>query len=188
MSDRKIEDAIRKLSGTYKEDRLYLVYGTVKSVSEDQATCTAEISGVDVPNIRLQAAVCDGWLLVPKVNSTITVLYSLRINPLAIQYSDIQKAYLQVGDSEFTATEDGILQLNDGSHGGIPKVQSVTDKLNDIENLLNEFIGIYNAHTHNVTAVGAPTAVPGALETNTLTPTQKDDLENADVTHGKKTQ
>jgi hypothetical protein len=74
------------------------------------------------------------------------------------------------------------IQLNGSNFDGLVKIQDLTTKLNNIENLLNQFIGIYNAHTHAVS--GTATLVPNTLETQTLTPTQQADIENTTVKHG----
>ena len=73
--------------------------------------------------------------------------------------------------------------FNDGELGGLVKVIELTEKLNNIENLVNDLITKYNAHTHNVTAVGSPTGPSLVQETQTLTPTQQSEIEDTKITH-----
>jgi hypothetical protein len=74
-----------------------------------------------------------------------------------------------------------LVEFNGGQLGGMVEVIKLVDRLNKVENLVNNLISLYNLHTHNVTAVGAPTAPTTSLETNTLTPTQRKDIENTKI-------
>ena len=187
-SDRSIKAAIQQMAGTFGQDVVKLNVGKVKSVDEDKSTCVVVIKGinqsVEVPNVNLQVGVCDGLQIIPAVDSDVLIITSTFNQSYIIQYSDVDKYYLQVGDSELTINNDGTMQLNDGSYDGLVKVAELTQKLNDIENLLNEFIGIYNAHTHTIVPIGIDTDPPSVPETNTLTPTQQEEIENNLITHG----
>jgi hypothetical protein len=186
MSDRAVITAIQKMAGTFREDKVRIEVGTVKSIEGN--TCTCYVSDdMLLPNIQLQASVCDGWLLVPAVGSTVIVLYSTQNDPFIALYSDIDSAYLQVGDSSIEILNDGSITLNDGSFNGLVKVADLVTKLNNLENLVNDLVSKFNSHTHILTltsgtGTAAPTAAP---ETTTLTPTQQSDLENKLITHGK---
>ena len=114
-------------------------------------------------------------------------MYSTQNDPFIALYSDIDSAYLQVGDSSIEILNDGSITLNDGSYNGLVKVADLVTKLNNLENLVNDLISKFNSHTHILTltsgtGTAAPTAAP---ETNTLTPTKQSDLENSKITHGK---
>lgn len=187
-TDRSIRETIQQMAGTFGQDVVRLNVGVVKSVDEDKSTCVVLIKGtnqsVEVPNVNLQVGVCDGLQIIPAVDSDVLLITSTFNQSYIIQYSDVDKYYLQVGDSELTINNDGTMQLNDGSYNGLVKVAELTQKLNDIEYLVNEFIGIYNAHTHTIVPIGVDTDPPSVPETNTLTPTQQEDIENPDITHG----
>lgn len=192
MKDRAITTAIQKAAGTFKSDTVSLIVGTIKSVDEDKSTCVVVIeNGVELPNVLLQSSVCDGLLIVPKKDSTVYVLTSKYNSPLIVQYSDLEKLYLQVGDGSLTVFKDTannqpLIQLNDGSYGGLIKIDELVKKINALENLINGFITIYNTHTHTASAFGSPTTVPSSVETQNISPTtQKSDLENTNVNHGK---
>jgi hypothetical protein len=64
---------------------------------------------------------------------------------------------------------------------GIPLTPNVVDRLNKIENWINDFVTTYNTHTHNVISVGSPTATPIPTENNTLTPTTNNDVANPNI-------
>lgn len=187
MSDRSVKTAVQKLAGTFKEDTVQLIIGTVESVDEDKAICSVKIQNdVILPNVSLQVSICDGLLIIPVVDSTVYVLTSKYNTPLVIQWSDIDKFMLQVGDSYLEVKNDGSFQFNDGSFDGLVKVGELVKKINALENLLNGFISIYNTHTHTASSFGAPTTVPSAIESQQISPiTQQKDIENELIKHGK---
>ena len=199
MSDeiRKIVTSVGKLAGTFKSDPVTMVWGTVKSVDEKKATCNVVISNdVEVPDVTLQTAICDGWLLVPSVDSNVVLLKSVNgPNSLIIQTSDLDKIIMQVGDAGFTIwnkTQNGgqIMQLNDGSFGGLLKLidpdntnAGVLARLNILEKKVNDIILFESTHTHPVAGAVANASTNPAPQQ--LTETQRADIENKLITHGK---
>lgn len=75
----------------------------------------------------------------------------------------------------------GNVIFNDGQLGGLVKVKDLTTKLNNLENKVNDFISTFNSHTHNVTAVGAPTGPSVPQGPNPLQPTQQAEIENLKI-------
>ena len=197
MSDRAIITAIQKIAGVFKKDNAYYVIAKVKSVETE--TCTIIIQSgdaeIEMSEVLLQAEVCDGLLITPKKDSNVLVCLSTYNPPYVSMYSDIDEYYLQVGDSADLITNDGKRKLNDGSYGGLIKSIDPDNnqigllaRLNKIENLLNEFINIYNTHTHTSSAPGAATSPALQPETQTISPiTSRSDIESDYITHGKKT-
>lgn len=198
MSDsiRAIGTSIQKLTGTFKNDPVTLIYGRVKSVDESAATCNIIIANdVEVPGVALQAAVCDGWLLIPSVDSDVVALKSVN-GPYAVVIltSDLDKIIIQVGDANFTIwnktqTDGQIMQLNNGSFGGLLKLldpnnsnAGVLARLNIIERKVNTIITTYDSHTHPV--AGAVANATTNTIADPLTETQRTDIENKLVTHG----
>ena len=170
MSDRSIQEAIQILSGTHLSDKVYFIDATVKSVDEQARTCIVIALSGRAGNeftTRLMAAVDDGVLIIPAVDSTVVVSMSDFNSPAIVQYSEVEKIVFRGGDL-----------------GGLVKVIDLTSKLNNLENKLNSLVVKYNTHTHNVTAVGSPTGPGLQPETGTLTPTQRVDIENDKITHG----
>jgi len=85
--------------------------------------------------------------------------------PFIVQYSDVVS--LTINGSEF---------------GGLVKVIELTQKLNAMENIVNDLILKFNTHTH--IAAGTPTSIASVIETNNLTPTQQSEIENTVIKHG----
>lgn len=198
MSSRAIEVAIQKLAGVHKTDDLVCMVCTVQKVDENAATCDCMgENDIIIPNVKLQAGVCDGLLILPVVGSTVIIAMSKYNEPFVFMISDVDKFYLSIAGqndaASLTVTNDGKIKLNDGSFDGLIKVKDPNDsnagllkKLNNIENLLNGFIDIYNAHTHVAPTGGGTTATPLAQQaTKITTPTTESDLVNDKITHGK---
>jgi hypothetical protein len=184
MSDRAIITAIQKAAGTYKEDKVRIVVGTVESIQGNTCTCTINDQSI-LPAVNLQAGVCDGILIIPSIGSTVVIMYSTQINPFVVLYSDIDKAYLQVGLASIEMLADGSITLNDGTDGGLVKGDPLVEKLNNLENKVNDLITTFNTHTHNVISVGSPTATAIPTISGELTPTKASEIESQSIKYGK---
>ena len=171
-------------------DRVYLVSASVDSVDLTTRTCNVTtISGREstaIESVRLMASLDDGVLIVPTIGSTIFVTYSDFNVPFVALFSEVDQVLFISGSSQLSIV-DGKIMLNDGSYGGLVEVTALVTKLNNLENLVNDLITKYNAHTHILTlSSGSGTAAPTATaEGQTLTPTQRGDIENTLITHGK---
>jgi len=205
MGDRSIIEAIQKISGTQLTDNVRLLSATVDSVDVAARTCivtTISSQGaVTIENVQLMASVDDGFLLVPAVDSTVLVVYSTFNQPFIAMFSELEKVLivagennaslqidadgllLEIADTKLTIS-DGLTKFNDGQLGGLVKLLSLVTKLNNLENLVNNLVTKYNAHTHILTlSTGTGTAAPTtATETTVLTPTQRADIENDKIT------
>lgn len=171
MSDRSIRESIQYLAGNHQTDHVILVDATVESVDENGRTCecisvTGSV-GSPIPGVRLMASVDDGVLIIPAIGSTVVIAQSIFTDPIVVSYSEIEKIILRGGDL-----------------GGLVKVIELTQKLNNLENLLNDLINKFNIHTHNVTSTGAPTGPNLLPEAQTLTPTVRTDIENENIIQG----
>lgn len=171
MSDRTIRESIAYMAGTHQVDAVVLIDVEVDSLDTDSMTCQGTALtgpvGNAIADIRLMAAVDDGVLLTPSVGSTVTVIMSTFTGPVALCYSAVDKITLLGGDL-----------------GGLVKVIDLTKKLNNLENIVNDLIAKFNTHTHNVTAVSAPTGPNLLPETQTLIITKRIDIENQNITQG----
>jgi hypothetical protein len=174
----EIRQAIRNIIAQYlvttklREPKLC----TVRSVSGDPATgvmtCDCEptdgsamLTGVtllaDYPGSEA------GFILVPRVNSLVQVSFNNANNGFVSMTSLVDFIY-----------------LNGNDYGGLVQVQPLVTKLNNLENAYNDLVAKFSAHIHTGGTLSGSTGVPTVLDTNTLTPTQKVDLENTTVLHG----
>lgn len=170
-SDRAIREAVEHLAGTHRDDKVFVIDATVDSVDITTRTCVCTAiggkAGSELPNVRLMASIDDGLLIIPTIDSTVTLLFSNFTDPCIISYSEIDTIIFRGGDL-----------------GGLVKVIELTTKLNNLENLVNDLISKFNSHTHQVTSTGAPTGPNLLPETEKLTPTMRLDIENINVTQG----
>lgn len=164
-----IKDAIRQLVKT--DDVLYSVLCTVKSVDTTNNICDCEpINGdADLLEVRLMAQNETGFLIVPKVDSVVVVTMINKYTGYVAMFSEIEKIY-----------------LNGDNYDGLVKIGDLVEKLNNLEDLVNDLVTKYNAHTHPYVNVSTPavTSPTTSLETTVLVPTQQSELENTTVVHG----
>lgn len=164
-----IKDAIRQLVKT--DDVLYSVLCTVKSVDTTNNICDCEpINGdADLLEVRLMAQNETGFLIIPKVDSVVVVTMINKYTGYVAMFSEVEKIY-----------------LNGDNYDGLVKVGDLVEKLNNLEDLVNDLVTKYNAHTHPYVNVSTPavTSPTTSLETTVLVPTQQAELENTTVVHG----
>lgn len=196
-TDREIETAVRKLAGTFELDIPSVTIGVVKSVDENAATCVVTVTnGVDVPNVRLQAAVCDGLLILPVVGSDVVIMSSVQNTPFVVLYSDIDKLYLQVGDSSLTVfnkPQSGgqEIRFNDGKFGGLITLidpnnpdGGVLARINKLEDDLNKIKTAFATWTPAPNDGGAALkSVASDWAAEMLVRTTKSDIEDKLIVH-----
>jgi hypothetical protein len=178
------------MAGTYNADTIFLVTAQVTAVNAAAGRCTVEaISGrssTSIDNVEFQAVVSDGLLFIPRVGSEVKVLMSTYTEPFIVQYSEVEKAYISAD----------LIQFNDGALGGLVKVIELTQKLNTLENDINDLKAKFQSLVTTITiAAGIAPAAPVtngtalgwfnpflAYATQQITPTQQADIENPVIT------
>lgn len=170
MSDFNIISAIQKIAGSENDDKVRLLQCTVNSVDIDNRTANVTtITGyvkVDI-DAQLQAGVADGLVITPAIGSMVFVFLSKYTLPFIIQYSDFVS-----------------LTINGDEFGGLVKVIELTNKINSLENKVNDIINIFATHTHGVISAGSPTSPTSTPVTGNLVVTQQSEIENTIVKHG----
>lgn len=134
------------------------------NIEEHTAELKSFDTEADLTSVRLQADKGTGMLLIPKVGSMVVAVEVHRFEYAIVMFSDLDS-----------------IQFLDGSYGGVVKVESLVSKLNSIENLVNDIKTKFNAHTHS----GNGVVTTSIITNQSLSITDKDDLQNPLVTHGK---
>ncbi len=165
--------------------------GIVKSVNESAGTCDValNVNTADVLTKGVQintfSGMADGMICVPAVNSVVWVAaLDGTGNKAIIRCSSVSKVLIKTGSITIQITSEGVA-LNGTDLGGIVKVQDLVNKLNNLEQTINQLM----------TLITGWTPVPGdgglALKTalaswctELLTNTVVADLENTNVKHG----
>lgn len=140
---------------------------------------------MDYETVWLMAQVADGVLYVPKIGSTVIVGNNSSLQPFVMAWTELDQIMYVVGESTYKMT-DGLIQFNDGDNDGLVNVKPLVDKLNAIENLINNLKTAVTA-----VVIAGTVADGGAVKAGILaglgagiTPiTKKADLEDTKVTH-----
>ncbi len=182
VNNRELSDIIKMHAGTLFTDIVGIQVCTVNSVDMDAQTCDCTpITGdsdAEIPNIQLSAEPDDmGFILFPEVGSTVIVGMSQKNIPFILMYSAIDTAYL---------ITDTLTRFNDGSYGGLVKVIELTNKINALENLVNNILNTLKTTTIPLAPSGTYPFAPLYASLSDITPiTQRGDIENTTITHGK---
>lgn len=162
-------------------------------------------------NVELQSMPGDTFFIIPKVGSYVRVCYTKYQTPFVIQIQDSDYQHNSVGDTMVNIDSDRHLiqnndtkylltsseqKFNDGSFGGIMKVEPSVESWNNIEDDINNLKTLWTTIMSSVTAVGSTPLTGAALgailssalttwTTQTLSRTIKTDIENDKITHGE---
>jgi hypothetical protein len=171
--NRGIKEGIQRLAGTWGKDFVSIIEAEVISVDETTRTAIAKpLSGDYNANItiNLLANPNDGFILVPSVGSTVIVAMTNKNDYFVVQFSDIDKVRITIGQFEILMTENELL-LGDGSYEGLVKVSDLVTKLNNLENKVN-------------TIITWGLGVTPPLATTPLIVTTQTELENTKIKQG----
>ncbi len=148
--------------------------GTVVSVDKDTNTCTVERDNLpELFKVRLNAITSPGnncFVIYPKVGSNVLVL---------LVENNRTDGYL------LTASEIDQIIINGGSNGGLPIIESLVTKL-------NELVSKFNSHVHSDVIIevtggsGSPAVgVPGTTGSTTTEASEfaSSDFENNKIKH-----
>lgn len=175
--------------------------GTVQGVDWPKRTCEVLLAdGRVLPAVRLKAIANDadaGLCLKPKQGSTVLVANIGDETEQCVLLCDEPDAVeLKMQDIELTIAQ-GKVKLkakqieadadstvwNGGNNKGLAVVDKLAMRFNQLEAALTEIKAVFAAHTHNVTAIGAPTAPPAAPLSYTVPSSTGSDFENTKIKH-----
>jgi len=161
---RAYKTAIQMLAGTFNRDLVDLLICTVDSISDDQFTCDCTpISGnakTSIPGVKLNAEKNAGFLIIPKVGSTIVLATSTRNNYFVLLYSDIDKVICIIdANNSYEFSSSGFI-WNDGTLGGLVNINILLNKLHTLEGFVN------NVKTAVAAINAAAVSAPGTPVTN----------------------
>ena len=187
----EIRNKIRAMTG---QKTPLLLTGKVESV--DGETCTVTVGDLKLTDVRLRSVVNgeDSKLLItPKKDSYVTLIDlsgELRETEV-IGYSEIEAIDIETesdinikckGDTNIDC--DGTVTFNGGGNHGLAKVESVTQKLNALENDINLLKQIFTAWMPIVYDGGASLKTATATwAAQSLSATRREDIENDKVKH-----
>lgn len=165
-----------------------IVWGVASEITD--TTCTIKQDGrPDIENVILNAfeEVEDSYFtVVPKDGSIVLagIIEGENHKAVVLKCTEVAKIIWKCGDKPFTF-DDKEMIIHGGSNGGLPISGNVVERLNKLENFVNQFVTIYNTHTHPYVNVAAPatTSVSTGVVSGTLLSTAVKDIENTKVQH-----
>ena len=162
----EIAELLREIVG--KPDAVILI-AKVDKLYPDQFTC--DVSPIDgsapIKNVRLTPLLGSAaFVAIPEKGSFVSVAMLNRNEAVIISVNKAEKIILR-GET----------------YGGLVKVKELVNRLNTIEKALNDFLNEFKSHSHLDPVSGA--LPPPVSFVQPITPlTDRDDLENKEVTHG----
>lgn len=157
-----------------------------KVISVDKTNCTCELEPINgdagISDARLRASIngsSAGVILFPKPDSF--VLAGMIMNKdeawMIIKMDEIESILISVETAfKCEVNNAGNVLINDGTFGGLIKIQELVNKVNFLENRLM-------THQHTVVSLGAVTT-PDPLSNAPFDITIIDELENNKIKHG----
>jgi hypothetical protein len=142
---------------------------TIDSVDLTTLTCYCVPlnDDADIINVRLMANIDNGFLLIPEVNSIVVVSF----------LSD-DSAYVSL------VSKVSEVQLNGKNFDGLVKVQELTDKLNALENKVNDLITACSSQIVTLAPSGTFPLASFFTSVTPLVPTQQLEIENTTILQG----
>jgi len=178
-----LKEALKKLNE--KTGIENIICKVIDDVDISDFTCTCEPLNGTAPffKVRLKAENPGGNLIVPKKGSTVIVSMLDNGNGCVSMFSEVEY-FLFTADNSSLKIEKNKITMNDGSLGGLVKIETLTTKLNNLETKVNDVIA-------KLKAVVIPLAPSGTYPLSTdfasvsdLTKTKKSDIENTKIKHG----
>lgn len=167
MSADKIRSAVKEMSKT--GDEVYSIVCKVLSVNISEKTCDCEpIDGkADLLDVRLMAQSQTGFFITPKVNSIVVVTMINGFTGYVAMFSEISE-----------------IQLNGSNYDGLPQIQVMVDKYNNLEQKVNDLIIACSSQIVTLAPSGTFPLASFFASVTPLTPTTQVELENITVKHG----
>lgn len=156
----------------------YSIPVKITAVDETARTCDVEpLNGsAEIFDVRLQAQKdgATGFVLIPKVGSIGVVTFINSATGFLAMTTDIDKILIDCD----------VITFNGGTNDGLIKINDLITKLNAVENDLNTLKNIFQLWVPVPQDGGAKLKADAtAWSTQTITPTQKTDLENTKIKH-----
>jgi len=171
------------------QNKIYSQQCIVKSVDSNKRTCvcTPVDSGADLLNVRIEADLTvntdddpinsspKGFFVIPKVGSLVIVSYLSKTDSYVSAWTEI---------SDIIVISD-LFKFNDGSLGGLIKINDLVNRLKDYESLFTQLKTDFNAWTPVPNDGGAAlkTILSAGFLTKIVPITVKADFEDTAVIH-----
>lgn len=171
----RIKESIQSIAGRNINDDCYVV-GEVTEANG--TTCSVKINETLTLTDVLCVAADDGESnnikIKPAIGSKVLMadLSGGNLRQMVVV------AYTQIAKLEMPKIES--LIINGGENGAIINIDKLTDKINEVIDVLNKLITSYNSHTHIVNTTGSATAQSGIAQAVTKKESSAIELTSSD--------
>ena len=167
-------------------DEIFSIVAKVTSIDETERTCDVEpLNGdAEIFGVRLQSDIdgTNGFVMIPTVDSNVIVTFLNNTTGFVSLCSSVEKIHV-TSNTEITIDCDDIT-FNGGSNDGLIKINDLVSKINAVENDINTLKSIFTAWVPVPMDGGAVLKTATATwSAQTITPTQKTDIENDKIKH-----
>lgn len=161
-----VKEAIQNLAKTNKGFDALIELATVVSVNEAAMTCTVKLfdNDMDLEDVKLKPVMAElatdmGPVNFPEENSKVLIA-QINNNPgdlFVVSCSKVKKISLDAGSllkmvmdvqAGGLALDLSQLTFNGGKNKGLPKIQPLIAKLNQLEKKYNDLLADFKAHKH----------------------------------------
>lgn len=175
----QINHLIQKLANTHNREFVQIIKCEVVSYNENDNTIVCSpITSTFGSNITVKLSISEGnnIELIPTIGSIVLIGYT---------DNDIIEL-LSVSDADKINISSNIdISFNGGEFGGLVKVKELTDKINSLENLVNNLLNTLKTTTIPLAPSGTYPFAPLYSSFTPLTNTNKSEIENENITHGE---
>lgn len=157
----------------------------VKEINSTDYTCYCEPIGdyADVQQVKIKLAADKlGFFVIPKLESFVVVSFLSDSSGYISMVTEIDNLVIYIDSGNKLDVSSSGFIFNDGSLDGMVKINSLITKLNNLEDLVNQFVTNFNAWIPVPNDGGA--SLKTIFTSNPVTPlipTIKVDLENTKI-------
>lgn len=166
--DRAIGIAISQLAGTHNQDSVFIFDAVINSIDKTNRMCNVTKVGGETSgqlDVRLMASKDDGCYVIPMVDSNVIVIGSNNVTPFVAQFSEVES-----------------IEWLGGENDGVPLVNPLLEKLNNLENDINTLKSAFSSWLVVPSDGGAALkAISATWAGQQLQPTQKQDIEHTKI-------
>lgn len=171
-----------------------IVDGIITDVDQSSFTCTVKIGDsndavefFEVP-LRVMISKQASFIELPVINTNCLVMFrdANLGRPQIIMVDQTDELLITNNKTAFNkdqlVLENGVATFDKGENAGMVLVIPLTQKLNNLEDKVNDIINQHNTHVHpGVSSGSSSTATTTQLVIGELTPTQQSEIENQKV-------
>lgn len=186
-ASRDIKYAIEFFAGKLGLKDTKFMTANVDEVQEADRTISCSIvlgeTNMKLTGVNLQSEPNDGFILIPALNTDVLICMMADNSAYVLLCNDIDKIICVIDNQNSYIFDSNGFVWNGGNNGGLVKVIELTQKVNNLEALVNNLLTTLKTTTIPLAPSGTYPFAPLYAAYNTLTPTQRSDIEDTLIKH-----